>query len=247
MPVLPVWDAAAVPKKNVPAPAPEEKLEVVSFSIGPKSVDLAVGHSFKLTPSAKDQFGGAMPVKGVKLVRKPAFCSLKKGGLLVADSVGEGELTISLGGKEATMHVSAKPLSEVDLARGRAARASSQENAGLGAENAVDGDPKTRWGSAHKDGEWIEVDLGDVYTVTRAVLVWENARAADYDIAVSADGETWTTAASVRGGKGGTEKVDLKPSAARKLRVKGLRRNTGYGISLFSLSVYGSQSKPDKK
>ena len=244
---LPAWDAAAVPKKNVSAPAPEEKLEVVSFSLGPKSVELAVGHSFKLTPSAKDQFGGAMPVKGVKLVRKPAFCSLKKGGLLVADSAGEGELTISLGGKEATMRVSAKPLSEIDLARGRAARASSQENAGLGAENAVDGDPKTRWGSAHKDGEWIEVDLGDVYTVTRAVLVWENARATDYDIAVSADGEKWTTAASVRGGKGGTETVELKPSAARKLRVKGLRRNTGYGISLFSLSVYGSQDKPDKK
>ena len=244
---LPAWDAAAVPKKNMSAPAPEEKLEVVSFSLGPKSVELAVGHSFKLTPSAKDQFGGAMPVKGVKLVRKPAFCSLKKGGLLVADSAGEGELTISLGGKEATMRVSAKPLSEIDLARGRAARASSQENAGLGAENAVDGDPKTRWGSAHKDGEWIEVDIGDVYTVTRAVLVWENARATDYDIAVSADGETWTTAASVRGGKGGTETVELKPSAARKLRVKGLRRNTGYGISLFSLSVYGSQDKPDKK
>ena len=247
VPALPAWDAAAVPKKSVPAPAPEEKLEVVSFSLGPKSIELAVGHSFKLTPSAKDQFGGAMPVKGVKLVRKPAFCSLKKGGLLFADAAGEGELTISLGGKEATMRVSAKPLSEIDLARGRAARASSQENAGLGAENAVDGDPKTRWGSAHKDGEWIEVDLGDVYTVTRAVFVWENARATDYDIAVSADGETWTTAASVRGGKGGTEKVDLKPTAAKKLRVKGLRRNTGYGISLFSLSVYGSQSKPDKK
>ena len=244
---LPAWDAAAVPKKNMSAPAPEEKLEVVSFSLGPKSVELAVGHSFKLTPSAKDQFGGAMPVKGVKLVRKPAFCSLKKGGLLVADAAGEGELTISLGGKEATMHVSAKPLSEIDLARGRAARASSQENAGLGAENAVDGDPKTRWGSAHKDGEWIEVDLGDVYTVNRVVLVWENARATDYDIAVSADGEKWTTAASMRGGKGGTETVELKPSAARKLRVKGLRRNTGYGISLFSLSVYGSQDKPDKK
>ena len=244
---LPAWDAAAVPKKNVSAPAPEEKLEVVSFSLGPKSIELAVGHSFKLTPSAKDQFGGAMPVKGVKLVRKPAFCSLKKGGLLVADAAGEGELTISLGGKEATMRVSAKPLSEIDLARGRAARASSQENAGLGAENAVDGDPKTRWGSAHKDGEWIEVDLGDVYTVNRVVLVWENARATDYDIEVSADGEKWTTAASVRGGKGGTETVELKPSAARKLRVKGLRRNTGYGISLFSLSVYGSQDKPDKK
>ena len=247
VPALPAWDEAAVPKKNVSAPASEEKLEVVSFSVGPKAVELAVGHSFKLTPSAKDQFGGAMPVKGVKLVRKPSFCSLKKGGLLFADAAGEGELTISLGGKEATMHVSAKPLSEVDLARGRAARASSQENAGLGAENAVDGDPKTRWGSAHKDGEWIEVDLGDVYMVTRAVLVWENARATDYDIAVSADGETWTTAASVRGGKGGTEKVDLKPTAAKKLRVKGLRRNTGYGISLFSLSVYGSQNKPDKK
>ena len=76
--------------------------------------------------------------------------------------------------------------------------------------------------------------------MNRVVLVWENARATDYDIEVSADGEKWTTAASVRGGKGGTEKVDPKPSAARKLRVKGLRRNTGYGISLFSLSVYGS-------
>ena len=247
VPALPAWNESAHAKKSVTAPMPEEKLEVVSFSIGPKSVELAVGRSFKLTPSAKDQFGGAMPVKGVKLVRKPAFCSLKKGGLLVADSAGEGELTISLGGKEATMHVSAKPLSEIDLARGRAARASSQENAGLGAENAVDGDPKTRWGSAHKDGEWIEVDLGDVYTVNRVVLVWENARATDYDIEVSADGEKWTTAASVRGGKGGTETVELKPSAARKLRVKGLRRNTGYGISLFSLSVYGSQDKPDKK
>ncbi len=118
VPTLPAWDAAAVPKKIVSAPAYEEKLEVVSFSIGPKSVELAVGHSFKLTPSAKDQFGGAMPVKGVKLVRKPAFCSLKKGGLLVADSAGEGELTISLGGKEATMRVSAKPLSEIDLAKG---------------------------------------------------------------------------------------------------------------------------------
>lgn len=44
----------------------------------------------------------------------------------------------------------------------------------------------------------------------------------------------------LRHGKGGTEKVDMNPSAARKLRVKGLRRNTGYGISLFSFSVYGS-------
>ena len=141
------------------------------------------------------------------------------------------------------MRVVAKSVSEIDLARMGVASASSQENGGLSPENATDGDPKTRWGSAHKDGEWLMVDLNDAYKVTDAVLVWENARAVDYDIEASADGEKWVKAAEVRGGKGGTEEVALKPVEARYVRVRGLKRNTGYGISLFSLSIYSKEAK----
>lgn len=59
--------------------------------------------------------------------------------------------------------------------------------------------------------------------------------------------EVKESGAAVVGGRGGTEEIDLKPLSARKLRVKGRRRNTDYGISLFALSVYGSQANPDKK
>ena len=221
----------------------EEALRAVAFTIGPKEVEIPVGKSVKLAPEAKDQFGGKMKLKGVKLVEKPKFCSLKKGGLLVADKAGEGTLTMSMAGRTATMRVVAKSVSEIDLARMGVASASSQENDGLAPENATDGDPKTRWGSAHKDGEWLMVDLNDAYKVTDAVLVWENARAVDYDIEASADGERWVKAAEVRGGKGGTEEVSLKPVEARYVRVRGLKRNTGYGISLFSLSIYSKEAK----
>lgn len=61
------------------------------------------------------------------------------------------------------------------------------------------------------------------------------------------DGTEVKESSAVVGGRGETEEIDLKPLSARKLRVKGRRRNTDYGISLFALSVYGSQANPDKK
>lgn len=38
--------------------------------------------------------------------------------------------------------------------------------------------------------------------------------------------EVKESSAAVVGGRGGTEEIDLKPPSARKLRVKGRRRNT---------------------
>jgi hypothetical protein len=184
-----------------------------------------------------------MKFKGVKFVEKPDFCTLRKGGLLFADRAGEGDLVMSMGDRTTRLHVVARPLSEIDLARLGVASASSQENSGLAPENAVDGDPKTRWGSAHKDGEWLQVDLKSAYRVTGVELAWEAARAVDYDIEGSVDGVKWTKLSEVRGGAGGTEKPAVRPASARYVRVRGLRRNTGYGISLFRISIY---SKGDK-
>ncbi|HWO66593.1 MAG TPA: discoidin domain-containing protein, partial [Umezawaea sp.] len=80
----------------------------------------------------------------------------------------------------------------VDLARGKTASASSQDNQWNPAGNAVDGDAGTRWSSEYRDGEWIQVDLGAVVAFDRLSLVWETAYAVDFTIQVSDDGRTWT-------------------------------------------------------
>jgi hypothetical protein len=49
---------------------------------------------------------------------------------------------------------------DANLALGSVATASSTENAGLGAGNAVDGNPATRWSSAFADPQSLELDLG---------------------------------------------------------------------------------------
>ncbi|MEU5389518.1 discoidin domain-containing protein, partial [Kitasatospora cineracea] len=45
------------------------------------------------------------------------------------------------------------------LSQGKAATASSTENYGTPASNAVDGDTGTRWSSAAADPQWLQVDL----------------------------------------------------------------------------------------
>nr|WP_307812571.1 discoidin domain-containing protein [Phycicoccus sp. CSK15P-2] len=103
----------------------------------------------------------------------------------------------------------------------------------------VDGDLATRWASERDDDEWIEVDLGEVATLERLDLTWEAAYGSAYDVLVSDDGESWTTAESVTGGDGGTDTVALD-ATGRYLRVRGVTRGTGYGYSLWELEVFGT-------
>ncbi len=65
---------------------------------------------------------------------------------------------------------------------------SSEENVGTVARNVNDGERSTRWGSRHNDGEWIYIDLGKDYRLTRVVLDWEAAFASRYAIETAPDG-----------------------------------------------------------
>src|SRR4051812_947553 len=56
-------------------------------------------------------------------------------------------------------------------------------------ENAVDGDPHTRWSSSFRQPQWISVDLGEASDIKRIKLNWEAAYAKQYDLEVSDDGE----------------------------------------------------------
>jgi hypothetical protein len=125
-----------------------------------------------------------------------------------------------------------------DLAIGKTTIASSQENAGTPAVDATDGSLSTRWSSAFSDPQWLQVDLGSPFTITKVVLNWENAYAKAYSIQVSDDGTTWTTLYSTTAGKGGTETIPLTGSG-RYIRLYGTQRATQYGYSLWEFQVFG--------
>jgi hypothetical protein len=128
----------------------------------------------------------------------------------------------------------------VNLALGAVAFESSEQNAGLAARFAFDGDAtNSRWASAGGiDPSWIAADLGAVQSFDRVVLVWENAYATQYQIQVSNDNQTWTTVFTQTAGKGGTETVNFPTAGARYVRMFGTQRVGTFGYSLYEFQVY---------
>ncbi|GAA1715774.1 hypothetical protein GCM10009745_75240 [Kribbella yunnanensis] len=130
--------------------------------------------------------------------------------------------------------------SETLLSRGKPATASSTEGSGFEAGLAVDGDAATRWASQEgSDPQWIQVDLGAAANLTRVKLNWEAAYGKAYQVQLSTDGTTWSTAHSTTTGDGGTDEIPVTGSA-RYVRINGTARGTAYGYSLFEFEVYGT-------
>lgn len=127
-----------------------------------------------------------------------------------------------------------------DLAQGKKVVVTSEENAGLRGVNITDGDDKTRWSSSHSDPEpTATIDLGETVELYGAEIKWENAYASKYVLECSADGAKWSPLGGVRGGAAGLQRVDFGGEKARFVRLRGLEKATQYGVSLFSLGVYG--------
>jgi hypothetical protein len=123
-----------------------------------------------------------------------------------------------------------------NVALNKTATASSLENAGFPAANAVDGNTGTRWSSAFSDPQWLEVDLGSAQSVCKVTLVWEAAYATAFQIQVSNDNSTWTTIYSTTTGTGGTQALSVSGSG-RYIRMYGTARATQYGYSLWEFQV----------
>ncbi len=126
------------------------------------------------------------------------------------------------------------------LSQGSTVTASSQENGGTAAGNAVDGDGGTRWSSAFADPQWIRIDLGSPAALSRVELAWEAAHAKSYRIELSTDGDDWTTAYSTTTSAGGDETLNISGDA-RYVRLTGTERATGYGYSLWEFKVFGTR------
>jgi O-glycosyl hydrolase len=125
---------------------------------------------------------------------------------------------------------------DVDLAIGKVVKVSSADNT-YEAENAVDGDPGTRWASEWTDDEWIYVDLGSAMEIHRVVLDWEEAFGKEYLIQLSDDAITWNTVYHENYGYIGDHAYYLS-TRARYVKVQGIRRGTVWGYSLFGFMIY---------
>jgi len=125
-----------------------------------------------------------------------------------------------------------------NLALFRPATASSVESTAYAPGSAVDGQKSTRWSSAFANNQWITVDLGNIYHVTRVVLNWETAYAATYALQISNDGTTWNTFRSVSKSSAGTDDLGVT-ATGRYVRMFAFDRGTPWGVSLWEFEVYG--------
>jgi endo-1,4-beta-D-glucanase Y len=153
-----------------------------------------------------------------------------------AAALGAGGLVLGLLVAGVTSASAADPL----VSQGKAVTASSVEGSGFEAGKAVDGSTSTRWASAEgHDPEWLRVDLGSTYAISRVRLNWEAAYAKAYRVQTSPDGSAWTDVYSTSTGDGGIDDLTLSGSG-RYVRVYGTARGTAYGYSLWELEVYGT-------
>ena len=118
------------------------------------------------------------------------------------------------------------------------ASASSSERGELSAAAAIDHNENTRWSSGFSDDEWLTLDFGKSEVINRVRIDWENAHATQYLVQVSDDNASWSTIKTVVDSQGGTEDLSGLSGQGRYLRIKGGKRSTPYGYSIFEIQAF---------
>jgi beta-glucosidase-like glycosyl hydrolase len=111
----------------------------------------------------------------------------------------------------------------------------------LSAGYSCDGNIGTRWESTQGvDPQWIYWDLGSNKSLSRIIIEWEVASAANYTIQGSTDATNWSTLATVTNSSTTDHnKITTTISGSyRYVRMYGTSRTTGYGYSIWETSIY---------
>ncbi|MGI4832063.1 MAG: Ig-like domain-containing protein [Janthinobacterium lividum] len=136
-----------------------------------------------------------------------------------------------------------------NLALNKPATASSSEGAGYLPRFAFDADYSSRWASdrsnpATVDTQWLAVNLGATYAITKVRVNWEAAYGKDYQIQVSPDGTTWKTVRTVTGNTAAVNLLSGIAASGQYVRLYNTARGTGYGYSVYELEVSASNAAP---
>ncbi|MFH1368792.1 MAG: glycoside hydrolase family 3 C-terminal domain-containing protein [Elusimicrobiota bacterium] len=125
------------------------------------------------------------------------------------------------------------------------ATASSVENgnAGLAAENTLDGDVSTRWASDWKDPQWIMYDFGSQKSFNAVSILWENAYGKAYSIQVSDNALNWKVVFNENDSDGQTDNIVFERQRARYVRVFCTKRATPWGCSMKEFKAIDSDAE----
>ncbi|HEY0586603.1 MAG TPA: di-heme oxidoredictase family protein [Pseudoduganella sp.] len=161
--------------------------------------------------------------------------------LMAACGGGNGD-----GGAPATVLKGSSVLQSTETALTPAnAIASSSERGDLSAAAAIDHNDSTRWSSGFTDDQYLTLDFGKSVAINRVKIAWENAHATEYLLQVSDDNASWTTIKTVQDSQGGTEDWSGLAGQGRYLRMKGIKRSSQYGYSIFEIQAFsGTPASP---
>jgi hypothetical protein len=126
-----------------------------------------------------------------------------------------------------------------DVAKSKPAYASSNQS-GSSTAHATDGSTATRWSSVTgTDKQWIYVDLGQRYPISRVRLSWDAAHASEYTIQTLTSGTAWTTIYKTSAGNGGVDDIRNLSGFGRRVRVFAHKQGTQLKkYSLREIEVY---------
>jgi hypothetical protein len=165
-------------------------------------------------------------------VTLPRMLLLAAIGGLIACSLAPAE--------EAAQHAAAIPL---NLAKGKAATASSTQGEEHAADKACDGDAATRWCAS--DGsvpQWWQVDLGALCEVGGCEISWEQSAAYGYAVRGSPDGRQWTLLATADAAVTSPLRAHTFAVASlRYLRIDIDKVEEGKWASIFEVAVFGAR------
>jgi hypothetical protein len=143
-----------------------------------------------------------------------------------------------------------------NIALGKPAVASSEQNPAVTASSAVDGEGDeddvdylggctgacTFWASDEGvDPQWIYVDLGARYNLRQAIIFWGFFNARDFQIEVSDDAVTWTPVTTFTDNTAYVNTLDLTGSSGRYVRLLGTERNTIYSYTVYEFQLFGTE------
>ena len=199
---------------------------MATATIQPAIDYLALGNTVDFTIAATDQYDQAYPVDWTY-----HFAPATPGQYII---VYEGERTIL----DTVVVLPPYP----NIALGKPVTASSYENAGTLPAGINDGDLSTRWGSAHKDNEYITIDLLQPCFIDHITLRWEAAYANSFALLITDTIPNLSPLAlsplASKQSSGGVQTIELSQTG-RYITLIGLSRATQYGTSLYELEAYG--------
>ncbi len=206
---------------------------LTSITVSPSSATVSMGDDQQFTATGYDQNNQPMTIT-------PTWSTTGGGtidgtGLFSSSALGTFTITAQQDGVPGTASLTVEP---VNLAVGKTVTVSS---GAATASNAVDGDVNSRWESEFSDPQYIYVDLGATYLLSKFSLNWESANAQDYTLAISDDAANWQTIHTATGMAEGMHRIDniTADASARYVRMRGKKRNLNYGYSLFEFEILG--------